>query len=51
MTDPRPVPSEPEPDETNKIAERDGFASTDIGEMTAEAWSDNITVVITEVPA
>ena len=41
-----PVPSEPEPDKTNKIAERDGFASSDIGEMTAEAWSDNITVVI-----
>ncbi len=28
------------------VAERDGFASNDIAEMTADVWSDNINVVI-----
>ena len=41
-----PVPSDEEPDQDDKVATRDGCASTDIGEMTADVWSDNISVVI-----
>lgn len=41
----KPVPREEE-SEGPVLADMPGFASTDIGEMTAETWSDNIRIVI-----
>ena len=41
-----PVESEDDLPEGNRIATRDGFASSDIGEMTSGVWGDNISIVI-----
>ena len=42
----KPVASSKTVTEEVTVSDRPGAASTDIGEMTAEAWSDNIQIVI-----
>ena len=43
----KPVSSDGDPDPSETVvAEMPGFASSDIGEMTSDVWSDNISIVI-----